>query len=310
MREFSLIGKDNIKLYGVCWDKVESPKAAVQLSHGMAEHILRYDGFANYLNERGFIVYGHDHRGHGRSVSSETDLGYFSDSDGWTKLVDDLHEVTNLIKKEHEGLPIVIFGHSMGSFALRHYLTRYGESIDGAIICGTGDNPQWLNKAALQLAKLECKLKSPRHRSKLLTNLSFGSFNKQFKPNKTEFDWLNRDEIEVYKYIEDPLCGVTFTSGFYKDFLGGIIELSKMENIDHIPKEKPYLFISGDADPLSEKGTAIYRVADSFKTVQIQSVEVILYADARHELTNEINKEIIYEDIARWIDEKLGFVHK
>ena len=310
MNNFELIGKDSLKLYGVCWDAVTSPKAVVQLSHGMAEHILRYEGFANFLNESGYIVYGHDHRGHGRSVNSEADLGYFSDSEGWTKLVDDLHTMTQHIKNKHSDLPVFIFGHSMGSFALRHYLARYGQSIDGAIICGTGDNPAMLSKIALLLAKAECQFKGARHRSQLLTNLSFGSFNKQFKPNQTEFDWLNRDGAEVKKYIEDPLCGVVFTSGFYRDFLGGILELSSAESVGRIPKTKPYLIISGKADPLSEQGRAIERVSGAFKSAGIEQVTVKLYNEARHELALELNRDEIYTDVVNWLDKQLGFVHK
>lgn len=310
MNSFELIGKDNLKLYGVCWDTVASPKAVLQISHGMAEHILRYDGFAKFLNESGYIVYGHDHRGHGRSVRSEADLGYFSDTDGWTKLVDDLYTMTQHIKRQHEGLPVFIFGHSMGSFALRHYLSRYGQFVDGAIICGTGDNPAWLSKIALMLAKAECKFKGARHRSQLLTNLSFGSFNKQFKPNQTDFDWLNRDGAEVRKYIDDPLCGVVFTSGFYRDFLSGILELSSPESVGRIPKDHPYLFISGKSDPLAEDGKAIERVSGAFKAAGIKQVRVQLYPEARHEIALELNREAIYTDVVNWLDEQLGFVHK
>jgi alpha-beta hydrolase superfamily lysophospholipase len=310
MRTFKLIGNDQLELHGIAWDEIESPKAIVQLSHGMAEHILRYDAFASFLNEHGFIVYGHNHRGHGDSVKTTDDLGYLSASDGWNKLVDDLHTVTLHIKKEKPELPLFIFGHSMGSFALRHYLSKFGTDIDGAIICGTGNNSSLLNHVALKVAKWEQEFKGPKHRSHLMTTLSFGKFNNKFKPNKTEFDWLNRDEIEVYKYIEDPLCGLVFTSSFYVDFLNGIIELSKKSSVEQIPKDKPYLFISGENDPLSQRGKAIEQVAAQYKRAGIQNVSVKIYLKARHELTNEMNKEEIYKDVVAWLEKSLSFVHK
>lgn len=310
MKNLRIIGKDNLALNTVMWDQVDTPRGVVQISHGMAEHILRYEAYARYLNERGFIVCGHDHRGHGATAVTEADLGYYSDSEGWTKLIDDLYAVTSHIKDSHPELPVYIFGHSMGSFALRHYLARYGQAVDGAIISGTGHNPAWLSHTAYTLAKFELKMKGPRHRSKLMTQLSFGSFNKQFRPNRTAFDWLSRDEVEVYKYIEDPLCGVVFTSSFYVDFLGGIIELSKAETVNQIPKDKPYLFVSGMADPLSQNGKAVQQVAAAFKSAGISDVSVKLYPDARHELTNELNKEAVYRDVADWLDTKLENVHK
>ncbi len=302
MKMFKFTGADNLELQGIKWDQVENPKAVLQISHGMAEHVSRYNEFAEFLNSNGIIVYGHDHRGHGDSVKSPEDYGYFSSENGWNKLVEDLHTLTLQIKEENPELPVYIFGHSMGSFALRDYLTRYGDSINGAIICGTGNNPKWLNHVALWMAKRECIKKGPRHRSTLMTNLSFGSFNKKFKPNKTEFDWLSRDEIQVYKYIEDPQCGMVFTSQFYVDFLSGILELSKQENVDKIPKDRPYLFISGERDPLSNHGEAIHQIFNQFKKAHILKVQVKIYPEARHELTNEVNREEIYGDVLQWLN--------
>lgn len=306
MKMFKLLGADNLELQGMKWDGVEAPLGVVQISHGMAEHISRYEEFAEFLNANGFIVYGHDHRGHGDSVTAEEDYGFLSDEEGWSKLVSDLHLMTLNIKGDYPSLPIYIFGHSMGSFALRDYLTQFGSSIDGAIICGTGNNPNWLNQIALWFAKRECKNKGPRHHSKFMTKLSFGSYNNKFKPNKTEFDWLSRDEIQVYKYIEDSECGRVFTSQFYVDFLTGIIELSKQENVNKIPKDKPYLFISGEDDPLCRKGEAIQFISGQFKQAGISNVQVKIYSGARHELTNETNRQEIYSDVLLWLNENIN----
>ncbi len=303
---FKLLGADNLELQGIKWDEVESPLGVVQISHGMAEHLSRYTEFAEFLNCNRFIVYGHDHRGHGDSAKTEEDYGYLSHEEGWHKLVSDLNLMTLKIKEDYPSLPIYLFGHSMGSFALRDYLTQYGNNIDGAIICGTGNNPNWLNHLALWFAKRECNQKGPRHRSTLMTKLSFGSYNKKFKPNKTDFDWLSRDEIQVYKYIEDSECGKIFTAQFYVDFLTGIIQLSKQENVNKIPKDKPYLFISGQDDPLSKNGQAIQFVSDQFKRAGISRVQMKMYPGARHELTNEVNRQEIYSDVLFWINENIN----
>lgn len=306
MKTVFISGEDQLKLHLLVWDEVKDPKAVVQLSHGMAEHVLRYGEFAQFLNANGYIVYGHDHRGHGQSVSTSEDLGYFSDADGWLKLVKDLQQVNNQIKKDYPQLPIFLFGHSMGSFAARHYLGLYGANLKGAVICGTGNNPQWLTKTAQLLAKWEMRRKGTHHRSQMLTTLSFGSYNKKFQPNKTEFDWLSSDPIEVYKYIEDPLCGLVFTSSFYNDFLSGIHELTQMSHIEKTPKTMPLLFISGKDDPLSQEGKAIEQVANYYRTAGLTDLTVKVYPGARHELLNETNKQEIYNDVLKWLETHKG----
>lgn len=309
MKTMDVISKDGLVLKTCIWDDVEGPKGILQLSHGMAEHIKRYEPLALYLNERGWIVAGHDHRGHGDTAGSVKDLGVLADSDGWTKLVDDLHLVTDALHERYSELPIYLMGHSMGSFALRHYLGIYGDLIKGAIICGTGQNASWLNQMALFLAKWESNRKGRRHPSTLMTNLSFGKFNKAFAPNETEFDWLSRDKVEVFKYIEDPYCGATFSSGFYEDFLGGLLIVGSSSHIEKVPKHMPILFISGTADPLSEGGKAIEKVANLHKMAGVKDVEVHLFKEARHELTNEINRIEVYQTIYDWLEHRFNSVH-
>lgn len=306
MNKIKIQGADDLQLSVVLWEEVQNPIGVLQISHGMAEHILRYAEFAQFLNANGYIVCGHDHRGHGDSVQSEDAYGFLSSEEGWDKLVSDIHLVTLKLKALYPNLPIFILGHSMGSFALRDYLTRFGSSIEGAIICGTGNNPLWLNQVALWLAKRECKKQGPKHPSSLMTKLSFGSYNRKFKPNKTEFDWLSRDEIQVYKYIEDELCGKVFTSQFYVDFLEGLISLSKQVNVNKILKDKPYWFISGEDDPLSKGGEAIFTVANQFKAAGASKVDVKIYPEARHELINEMNRQEIYSDVLLWLNENIN----
>lgn len=309
MRTMAVRSKDGLDLKLCIWDDVDQPKGILQLSHGMAEHIRRYEGLAMFLNAKGWIVAGHDHRGHGQSVHRLEDLGVLADFDGWSKLVDDLHLVTLSLKEQFKSLPIYILGHSMGSFALRHYLGLYGEAAAGAIICGTGQNPQLLNRVARSLASWEAKRKGRRHPSTLMTNLSFGKFNKAFAPNETAFDWLSRDHVEVFKYIEDPLCGAVFSSGFYEDFLGGLLVVGNMAHVQKVPKHLPLLFISGSADPLSLGGKAIEKVAGMHRSAGVKDVTVRLFEGARHELTNEINRQEVYEVIYDWLEHRFNSVH-
>lgn len=300
---------DGLALKLCIWDEVLEPKGVLQLSHGMAEHIRRYEGLAAFLNSKGWIVAGHDHRGHGESVASIEDLGILAEEDGWTKLVDDLYLITQILKAQYADLPVFIMGHSMGSFALRHYLGLYGEAVKGAIICGTGQNPPLLNRLARALAVWEAKRKGRRHPSQLMTNLSFGKFNKAFAPNQTAFDWLSRDPVEVFKYIEDPLCGAVFSSGFYEDFLGGLLIVGEMAHIQKVPKHLPLLFISGSEDPLSNKGKAVERVANMHRQAGLSAVTVTIFEGARHELTNETNRQEVYEVIYDWLEHKFNSVH-
>lgn len=309
MKTIDVISKDGLALKTYIWDTVSEPKAILQISHGMAEHAKRYEALAQYLNKKGWIVAAHDHRGHGESVRETADLGILADTDGWSKLVDDLHLVTDALHERYDTLPIYLMGHSMGSFALRHYLGIYGDLISGAIICGTGQNPQLLTRFAKFIADWECAKKGRRHPSELMTKLSFGKYNQAFAPNETDFDWLSRDKVEVFKYIEDPLCGVTFSSGFYADFLGGLLIVGSKDHIRKVPKSMPILFISGSADPLSVQGKAVNQVARWHHEAGVTDVSVKIFIDARHELTNETNREEVYDTIYDWLEHRFNSVH-
>lgn len=305
MRNFTVTGNGGLELAGYAWEDVAEPRAIIQISHGMAEHARRYERFATYLNERGYLVVAHDHRGHGASLKSMDDMGYLGE-DGWNLLVDDLFLLTSYIKARYPGLPLIIFGHSMGSFALRKYLTLHGEELAGAVISGTGNNPPALNAVAVSIARMEVYLKGPRHRSRLMDSLSFGSFNSAFKPNRTAFDWLSRDEGQVDRYCTDPLCGQIFTSSFFADFVQGLRELGRMDDLRRIPAKLPVLFVSGKEDPLSAGGKAVEAVAARMEKAGLSRPELRIYEGARHELVNETNHAEVYGDISAWISTVLA----
>lgn len=280
-----------------------TPKGVVQIAHGMAEHIDRYQSFAKVLTDEGYIVFGNDHRGHGKTAGSPENIGFFADEDGWDVVVEDMHELTKIIKEENPDLPVFIFGHSMGSFLTRTYIQRYGKEIKGVILSGTGGDAGFLGNIGILLAKREMKKKGKRFRSKRMDRLSFGSFNNAFKPNRTSFDWLSRDAKEVDKYIEDSLCGEVFTASFFYDMLSGLKNMMKKENINKIPKELPIYFISGDKDPVGKNSKGVLQAFNTYRKAGIQDVRYKFYKDARHEILNEINKVEVYKDIIDWLKE-------
>jgi len=281
-------------------------KGAVQIAHGMAEHSKRYSRFAEALTKKGFVVYANDHRGHGQTAGSLDNVGYFADDNGWGLVVEDMHQLTQIIKNNHPDTPVFLFGHSMGSFLSRNYIFLYGDEIKGVILSGTGGDPGILGKVGRYIAKNESKKKGKKYRSPLLKKLSFGKFNNAFKPNRTEFDWLSRDDAEVDKYVADPYCGGDFTAGFYMDLLSGINEINNFKNIQKIPKNLPIYIFSGDKDPVGGKNAkGVKQVCMSYKKAGVKDASCKFYPDGRHEMLNEINREEVFNDVIQWLDPHL-----
>lgn len=305
--DFTIPTSDDIELFCCKWFLPDTDKirGIIQLTHGMAEHILRYENFATFLVEHGYIVYGHDHRGHGRTAASEEDIGYFADKDGFQKVVADVKQVTDFIQKEHPHLPIILFGHSMGSFVARRYVQLFGPTLAGAIFSGTGGDPGLLGKFGKIVARAECRRKGRKTPSPLLDRLSFGNFNKQFRPNRTKFDWLSRDEKQVDAYVADTLCGSIFTAGFFIDLFDGLEIIHRGRELERIPASLPLFLISGKQDPVGDNGKAVRAVYEQYKHHGLENVTLKLYEDARHEILNETNREEVYADILKWIEKIL-----
>ncbi|MDZ5473000.1 alpha/beta hydrolase [Bacillus sp. 31A1R] len=298
--------RDGVNIHSQLWKSEAKPRAIVQIAHGMAEHIERYDHFARFLVENDCFVYGNDHRGHGKTAAAKEQLGYFSDERGFDIVVEDMLQLTNMIEKKHPQTPIILFGHSMGSFLARRLIQMEGTKYSGVILSGTGGDPGWLGKVGIWLAAREVKKKGKKAESPLLEKAIFGSHNKSFKPNRTEFDWLSRDESEVDKYIEDPLCGNKSKAGFFLDLLTGISAINKMEWINQIPKDLPIYLFSGDQDPVGNFSKGVLQVFKSYVDAGIKDVTYKLYPNGRHEMLNELNKEEVYKDILNWMNEKLS----
>jgi alpha-beta hydrolase superfamily lysophospholipase len=301
---FSYQASEGTEIFASKWTDVSevTPRAIVQIAHGMAEHIERYHVFANELVSHNIFVYGNDHRGHGKTGTHANSIGYFAKEDGFEKVVNDLYTLTTIIEKDYPNIPIFLLGHSMGSFLSRRYIQLHGDRIAGVILSGTGGDPGLLGKIGRMIAKREMKKKGARMPSQLMNKLTFGSYNKGFTPNRTEFDWLSRDVAEVDKYIDDPLCGGVFTAGFFNDLLEGIEIINNPSNLSTIPLNLPIYFISGSKDPVGGNTKGVLKTYQSFINAGLTDVKYKFYDEARHEILNEINKDEVAAEIIQWIN--------
>lgn len=286
------------------------PVCILQIVHGMAEYIDRYHRLAVFLAEKGILVVGNDHLGHGKSIYNKGDekhtgsshpYGYFCSQDPATTAVKDVHRLKKMIQEENPGVPYLMLGHSMGSFILRNYLCAYGTGIDGAIIMGTGMQPRALLGFSKKLVKFLTVFQGEKHKSALVNALAFGSYNKKISHPVSAMDWLSRDSVEVAKYNEDPLCGFTFTLGGFATLFELIDRLHDKTRLEKMPKNLPVLFMSGTKDPVGDYGKAVEGVYRSFRELGMTNVNIKLYEDDRHELVNESDREMVWKDIYEWV---------
>lgn len=294
------------KIHAIKWiPDATKPVCILQIVHGMAEHIDRYDDFAAFLAERGILVVGDDHLGHGKSVQPGEPYGYFCKHDAPTVLVRDEHRLKKMIQEQYAGVPYIILGHSMGSFIARNYLLRYGTGIDAAIIMGTGMQSKPALMFALALTALQGLFFGSKHVSKLVNTVSFSAYNKQIKSPKTPYDWLSGNEDNVRKYIKDPLCGFIFTVNGFRTLFKLIYNLHDKEKLQKMPMNLPVFFVAGTDDPVGNYGKGVEQVYRSFKGIGMNNVQMKLYPGDRHEILNESDKENVYGDIYRWILQRL-----
>lgn len=280
-------------------------KAILQIAHGMREFIDRYDDFAKFLCDNGFLVVGNDHVGHGGSVNSKDDWGYFPGVDGNRTLLDDMYKLTTIIKNDYPNTPYFILGHSMGSFYVRQYICENGNEVDAAIIMGTGHQPLSTLNLGMMTCKLFAKGKGWRHRSKAVYVMVFGQYNKKIDVVKTRGEWLTKDEDVVKSYIHEPRCTFMFTlNGYYNMFMG-MSRLHDEKLLDQVPKNLPMLFVSGQDDPVGDYGNGVLAAIDSLKNVGCNNIEYKLYPNDRHEILNETDKEVVYSDILNWLNNKI-----
>lgn len=281
------------------------PRAIVQIIHGIAEYIDRYDEFMSFLADNGIIAVGTDHLGHGKSIESEEQTGFFAYDNGWDYVVRDEEVLRLAMHENYPELPIIVFGHSMGSFMARTLLIRYPDAFNAAIISGTGNQGAALVNGGLFMGNLVTGLKGAHHYSKFLNNLAFGSYNKIYDNPKTEYDWLSRDEANVQKYIDDPLCGFIPSCSLFRDMMTGVKFITNKKNLTAMNKDMPVYFMSGDMDPVGECGKGVQKAYNNFLEAGMKDVSIKLYPGGRHEMLNEINKDEVYTDILAWLESKI-----
>lgn len=287
------------------WSPENEPRAIVQLVHGIAEHVERYDDYASWLNEKGFLVVAQDHMGHGKSIGQNGIQGYFHG--GWFCAVEDTYNLLLHTMSKHPGVPYILFGHSMGSFIVRTILAKHPDSgIAGCVVCGTAWQPAALLKIAVPMCKILCRNGGDKKPSSALKKLMFGSYNQKVEHVRTENDWLTRDDRVVDAYNNDPLCGFTATAGLYRDMMTGIAYIQKPDTLAAMNRQTSVLFVAGSADPVGAYGQGVQQAAKAFRDCGMEDVSLKLYPMCRHEILNEINNIQVYEEIQEWIEEKIN----
>jgi alpha-beta hydrolase superfamily lysophospholipase len=304
---FTFRAEDNTEIYVYSWmpDDNVIPKGILQISHGMAETASRYERFAQYLVEQGYIVYANDHRGHGKTAGKPENVGYIADKNGLFLIVKELHLLSDIIREKYPELPLFLFGHSLGSFIVQKYIILYGKELKGVIL--SGSNGKQFIKVILGffITKFVMMKDGRKDRSVKLNNLMFGNFNSCFKPIRTEFDWLSRDIKEVDMYIGDPYCGAAFPAEFYYGLVKFLHDIQQKKNLKLIPNNLPIYIFSGNKDPAGDYGKGVINLYKTYKRLQIRDIRIKLYEDGRHEMLNEINREEVYLDIVNWLDNHL-----
>lgn len=290
------------QIHAVRWLPEGEPRAVVQLVHGISEYIGRYDGFASFLAGRGFAVVGHDHLGHGGTAKDPSEYGFLAPKNGWRYLVEDVHTLRTQTGARFPGLPYILMGHSMGSFVTRTYLIDHPGTLDGCILSGTGQEPAALIALGKAVTGFLGAVSGKNRVSKLVKALTTDPYNKQFAPNRTSADWISRDTAVVDAYCADPLCAFSPTIGMNHDMMGGLQYVANMENLKKMDRKTPVYFLSGDADPVGQRGKGVRQVAGWFRDVGCGDITVKLYPEGRHEMLNEVNRDEVFADTLAWIE--------
>ncbi|MGI6032947.1 MAG: serine aminopeptidase domain-containing protein [Coriobacteriales bacterium] len=292
------------EIHGCIWyDPANvTPTGIVQIAHGMAEYIGRYDDFARWLVRQGFVVAGHDHIGHGNSVSSPEQWGRIPASNGKHVLIEDLHTMRSVVGGHYpSNVPYFMFGHSLGSYILRSYITTHGEGLSGAIICGTGHVEPAVSKAGVLLARAIALKDGEDSVSTLLDDMSVGGYAKAVPDARTPFDWLSHNTDNVDAYIADERCGFKFSVGAMSVVAQITGEVCSFKSANRIPKSLPLLYIAGDEDPVGSQGAGVRKACEMAQRAGVLDTELKLYRGMRHEILNETGHEAVYEDVNAWL---------
>jgi alpha-beta hydrolase superfamily lysophospholipase len=279
------------------------PKAVVQLVHGMCEHKMRYLPFMEHLAQQGYACCMHDHRGHGKSVRAPEDLGYFY-AGGGPAVVEDLHAVNQMLHEKFPGLPVYLFGHSMGSLAVRAYIKKYDDTIEALVVCGSPSKPTGVG-VGKALVRLLQAFKGEKARSKLVDGILNGSFDKPFRHENRKSAWLSSDPAVGEAFNADPLCGYTFTLNGYLALLYLVEETYSEKGWQVQQKDLPVLFVSGSDDPCAVSAKKFVQSVWHMERMGYKNVFRRVYSGMRHEILNEVDKETVYRELSAFFDDCL-----
>ena len=277
-----------------------SPRAVVQIVHGMSEHVERYTPFAEFLVGRGFVVCANDHVGHGKTAG-ERDLGHMPLANGADVLVEDVHALREKVCERYPHARHVMFGHSMGSFVTRVYLTRHADGLSAAILCGTGQQPRIQTVAGRVITRLIAQVRGERHVSRFVDSLGAGAYGRAIRDARTDVDWISSDPDVVDEYIADPLCGQPFTVGAYATLASLVADATDARLARRVPKDLPLLFVAGAEDPVGDCGRGVARAVDEYRNAGVRLVEMGIYPGARHEILNEPCREAVWHDVEEFL---------
>lgn len=294
------------QIHAIEWIPQGEVKGALQICHGMVEYIGRYDDFASWLCKQGWYVTGNDHLGHGGSVTTEENYGYFHEPGGNRCVIEDIHTLRERTRKTYPEVPLYLLGHSMGSFLLRQYLLTHGRGLAGAVIMGTGEKSIPLLQAGQMLCRLIAAFRGWHFRSRFIDRMGLGSYNKRFEPSVSNKEWVTSDPVIRAVYEADPLCSFTFTVNGYYQMFEGMKKISGRKGAVRIPRTLPILLISGRQDPVGDFGKAVEKIFRGYQEAGIRDVTLKLYENDRHEVLNEQNRQQVYEDILQWMKERLA----
>lgn len=303
--DFTFDSRDGVtKIWATRWIPDGEIKCILQIVHGMAEYVMRYDEAATWFANHGILVVGEDHLGHGRTVGEEGLKGYFCPQDPATVVVRDVHRLKKMTQEQYPGIPYFIWGHSMGSFILRNYMFKYGKGIDGAIVCGTATHPPIEVKMGLLLTNITALFKGEKHGARMVSNIAFGN------PEKVEaghfHDWICTDRAVVEAYTEDPFCGFLFTANGFKTMFTLLDRQNNIKNVKLMPKTLPVFLIAGSKDIVGNCGAGVKKVYDQYLEIGMKDVQMKLYEGMAHEIHNEPDKETVYQDMYDWITKRLA----
>jgi alpha-beta hydrolase superfamily lysophospholipase len=301
MTTFTFTASDGAKLAAYKWEPTTAPRGVIHIAHGLAEHAGRYARTAKSLNAHGYVVYANDMRGHGQTAESQDDLGFFGVENGWNRVVQDVVEMLQVEAQTHADLPLILLGHSLGSYLAQQLIYEHPTLLAAALLSAPNGKPGWLAKAGRAIARVERLRLGKRGRSQLINSLTFGKFNAAFAPVETPFDWLSRDVAEVKLYFNDARCGFLSTTQLWVDFLDGIVALAQPAHKRLIGATFPLYIMAGSHDPVCGNGKGAAALVAEYKAAGLTDVTYKLYPGARHELLNELNRHEVLNDLVQWL---------